>query len=132
VLSFSAREDEVVPRVAIESLARLRGAAIAGDEPRYADLSRRPLPLRGNATVDGEPATRALSLFDDATHRLLVEREGVSRFELPLERPFERRATPLERVNPIDRVHGQLVHFLESLRSGVPELADPEGFVTER
>jgi len=122
VLMPMARHDETFNNVATESLARVLGAAIVNGEPGYADLPVAEAPVRHNTPVDGAMATRALFVYEPATHGLMLERGGISRYEHPVRAPFQGHAeTTVE--NPVDASQAQMLHFLESWRSGVAEVA---------
>ena len=123
-MMFMARHDETLSNVATESLARAAGLPMVGAEPAYTDIETAATPLRDNATIEGDMLTRALYVHEPATHRMLLERTGESRYAHPVEPPFE-PAPPRDVRNPIDGAVGQMLHFFESWRSGAAEIAAP-------
>ncbi len=124
VLIPMAEDDEVVPNRATEALARAAGAEMVDADPVHTDLARASAPLAANVDVSSGRATRGVYRFAPASHSLLSRRMGTQGFAHPPEPPF----TPQDPVpvdNPIDAAVGQVLHFLESWRSGATEIAAP-------
>lgn len=122
LLIVSARHDETAPYVVTESVAQALGASIVDATAQHADLSTVRAPVRANAEADEGMVTRALFVHDVGAHDLFRNRRGVREIEPPVAAPFRRLPAPSILDNPIDAVHGQLVHFLLSWQSGAPEV----------
>ncbi len=119
-----AEDDETVPNSATESLARASGAPIVDVEPVYTDLAVEASPVSLNVELGGARFTRGLYRFAPADHGLLSRRRDEMNFVHPPEPPFVEQA-PVEIANPIDAAQAQLVHFLDSWRSGDAEITAP-------
>jgi len=124
VLMPMARHDENLHNIGTESLARAIGAEMIGDDPLYADIPVTTAPLRDNVSVDGEMVTRAVYVWDPASHGLMLYREDETVWAHPIAPPFAEgdRGTI---ANPIDEAQSQLMHFLQSFRTGTAEVVDP-------
>ncbi len=119
-----AEDDEVVPNNATEALARAAGAQIVDADPVHTDLARVSAPVTANVELSSGRATRGLYRFAPATHGLLSQRHDEQRFVHPPAPPFvPQDPTPVE--NPVDAAASQVLHFLESRRSGAAEIASP-------
>lgn len=125
VLMMMARDDETVNNVNTESLARAANIPILDAPPAYVDLAMANVPLRGNATVGGLSLTRGLSVFEPATHGLLLYRNTRYNWEHPVAPPFVPREPPDEFEGPIDDAQRQMLNFFETWRSGAAEVAAP-------
>ncbi|MCG8558028.1 MAG: hypothetical protein MJD61_22490 [Proteobacteria bacterium] len=123
VLAIEARHDEIVHNRWSEALGRALGCDFVGT-PRHLDTIRSvTAPVSNNYTAGSERATRALFEFAPATHELLLQTQGESRYQHPLEPPFAPK--PPEAVsNPIDRALGQLTFFFQSWRQGSTTVVD--------
>jgi hypothetical protein len=122
VLLLMGRGDERIPNVTTEGFAHVVDAAIVGGAPRYVGLNEARSPVSNNFVVDSAMRTRALTVYEPATHGFVLRRRGQQRYAHPVRRPFE----PIEPTvvsNPLDRAVVQTVHFVESWRSGVAEVA---------
>lgn len=118
-----AEHDETVPNSATEALARAAGAPILDATPVHTDLARETAPVSENVEIAASRYTRGLYRFAPATHGLLTNRTGEQRWAHPPEPPFV-ASEPVEVANPLDAALGQILHFLDSWRSGNAEI-DP-------
>jgi len=119
-----AEHDETVPNSATEALARASGVPIVDAEPAHTDLAMESAPLSLNVEVEGTRLTRGLYRYAPANHGLLTRRGDEATFAHPPEPPFvEQPAVVI--ANPIDDAQAQLLHFLDSWRSGNAEIAAP-------
>jgi dienelactone hydrolase len=122
VLFQMAVDDETVPNVGTESLARASGASIAGADARFTDLARVELPVRPSLMIGASSYVRTMTTFAPASHGLILANEGEAAFEHPPMPPFVER-TPAEPIaNPIVAAQEQIVRFFESWRGGTPEV----------
>ena len=74
--------------------------------------------------IGDRTVTRALYVYEPATHLLMTRRRDASRYAHPIAPPFE----PVPEVtidNPVDDAIAQMLHFLESWRGGSAEVAAP-------
>jgi hypothetical protein len=126
VLMQLARDDETVPNSATEALAHAIGMPISSGAPSSVDLERATLPIARNVTVADVLVTRALDVWEPATHGMLSWRRGESRFVPPLEPPFRQRPAPIGVENPVDAVQEQMRHFFATWREGHAEIAAHE------
>jgi dienelactone hydrolase len=126
LLMHLARDDETVPNSATEALARAIGMPIVGGAPRFTDLEPAAAPLSWNATVGEMMVTRALYVWEPATHGMLSSRGGESRFEPPLDPPFRRRAAPVLITNPVAQAQEQMRHFFATWLEGIAQIAPAE------
>ena len=126
LLLLMARNDETVPNVATEGLARAIGVPISGGAPEHVDLPTGMLPLRGNVAVGERLHTRGLHVYPEATHGLLIYREGAYRWMHPVAPPFVRREVETPVMNPVAAAQGQMLHFFETWRAGVAEITSLE------
>jgi dienelactone hydrolase len=122
VLFQMAIDDETVPNLGTEALARASGATIAGADPRYTDLVRVEAPVRPSLTVGIGAYMRTMTVFDPASHGLILSNGGAARVEHPPMPPFVERATPTPIANPIVDAQSQILRFFESWRGGMPEV----------
>ncbi len=122
VLFQMAIDDETVPNVGTESLARASGASIAGADPRYSDLARVELPVRPTLMIGSGAFVRTTTTFAPASHGLILGNDGEAAYEHPPLPPFEERPSPMTFTNPIVDAQTQIVRFFESWRSGSPEV----------
>ncbi|MBZ0122042.1 MAG: hypothetical protein K8H88_33920, partial [Sandaracinaceae bacterium] len=128
VLVQMARDDETVPNYSSEGVARPLGAVAIGGAARYTDLVMGTAPVRENLQLATERVTRAIAIFEPATHGLLSRRSDSQDWEHPVDLPFQALATPVPVANPVDEAVGQIVHYFETWRgAGGPEvrLASP-------
>ena len=125
VLMLMSRDDETVNNVNTEALARAAGIPILDAAPGYVDLAMANVPLRGNAVVGELSLTRGLTVFEPATHGLLLYRNTQHNWEHPVAPPFVPREPPDEFENPIDDAQRQMLNFFETWRSGAAEVAAP-------
>lgn len=111
-----AIEDESVPNLSTESLARVLGAPIAGASSRFVALSEATLPLDANFELPNSTtrATRVLVAFTPASHGMLLSRNGAENFEHPVAPPFVALPAPTTFTNPIDASQAQTIHFFET------------------
>ena len=124
LLMTMARHDETLHNLATEALARTVGAVIVGAEPAHADLLTSTAPVRDNLMIGDRMVTRALYVYEPATHPLMTRRRDVSRYAHPVAPPFE--TVPGVTIdNPVDDAIAQMLHFLESWRGGSAEVAAP-------
>jgi hypothetical protein len=116
ILLQMAIEDEAVPNLATESLARVLGASIAGAASRFVSLADATLPLDANFELPNSTtrATRVLVAFTPASHGMLLSRNGAENFEHPVAPPFVPLAAPTTFTNPIDASQDQTIHFFET------------------
>jgi alpha-beta hydrolase superfamily lysophospholipase len=121
VLLHMAEDDETVPNLSTEALARAIGMPMVGSTPSYVDLETAASPLSGNATIGPDVLTRAIVVYGPATHGLIDDREGTARWMHPPEPPFV-AAAPTPVANPIDAAQRQMQHFFETWRAGTPEV----------
>ncbi len=112
LLMMMARNDETVPNVSTEGLANAIGVT-STSETTYVELPRAELPIVDNVDVMGSPVTRALVVYENATHGLMEYRGGTRRYEAPVEPPFV-SADPAPVANPIDAALSQTLHFFAS------------------
>lgn len=125
VLMLMARHDETLHNFATESLARAIGVTMVGGAPMWTDVETGAVPLRGNVATDGSMLTRGLFVHEVGTHQMISHRTDVVELAHPIRPPFE-DVPPVEIANPVDAAQAQVLHFLESWRSGgVPELTAP-------
>jgi hypothetical protein len=124
VLFQMAFDDETLPNVATEALARAAGASIVGGMPRYTDLAMVEPPLVSNLVLGSARVTRGLTVFDPATHGLLSQRSSEASVEHPPQPPFVTVTPAVAVANPVDEAVGQLVHFFVTFRSGAAEIAE--------
>jgi dienelactone hydrolase len=117
-----AVDDETVPNLGTESLARASGASIAGADARYASLARVELPVRPGFRVGADTFVRTTTTFSPASHGLILGSEGSAAFEHPPWPPFVERASPEPIENPIVAAQEKIVRFFESWRAGTPEV----------
>jgi dienelactone hydrolase len=122
VLFQMAVDDETVPNVGTESLARASGASIAGADARYTDLMRVELPVRPSLMIGSSTYVRTMTTFAPASHGLILATAGAATFEHPPMPPFVERTPPETFDNPIVAAQEQIVRFFESWRSGTPEV----------
>ena len=122
VLFQMAVDDETVPNVGTESLARAAGASIAGADARHTDLARVELPVRPSVMIGSSAYVRTMTTFAPASHGLILSNGGAAAFEHPPLPPFVERATPLTFDNPIVAAQEQIVLLFESWRSGAAEV----------
>ena len=122
VLMQMAREDETLPNIATESLARAIELPIAGATPSYVELATDMLPLRNNIESDEGMLTRGLVVYEEADHSLGYLRTAVQTVERPVKPPFSQLEMPRSFANPIDESLSQVVHFFETWRSGTAEI----------
>ncbi len=122
VLFQMAIDDETVPNVGTEALARASGASIAGADPRYVDLARVELPARPTFMIGSSAFVRTTTAFSPASHGLILANGGEAAFEHPPLPPFVERASPMTFSNPIVEAQTQIVRFFESWRGGSPEV----------
>jgi len=123
VLFQMATDDETVPNLATESLARAAGATIANADARYTSMTRVMLPV--GATYDiggGTRVVRTMTTFAPSSHGLILSRGGEARVEHPASPPFVELASPRPIANPIVDAQGQIVRFFDSWRAGAPEV----------
>ena len=120
-----ALDDETLPNFATEGLARASGATIGDATPRFTDLLRETLPIAGNVRVGTAMFTRALVVYEPATHGLLSTRSDVHEYTHPVVHPFERLATPVDVANPVDAAVDQATRFFATWEVGVAEIAAP-------
>jgi hypothetical protein len=121
-LLLLARDDENVANETTEALAHALGAVIVGGDPRH-ELALKPVslnagePLSANFSAEGGDVTRALLVVEPATHRALMLKADVQRFEHPLSPPFEQldRAVAIE--NPIEALIAQIAFWFGSARA---------------
>lgn len=125
ILMMMARDDETLNNVNTESLARAASIPILDAPPAYVDLAMATVPLRGNATVGGLSLTRGLSVFEPATHGLLLYRNTRYNWQHPVAPPFVPREPPESFEGPIDDAQRQMLNFFETWRSGAAEVAAP-------
>ncbi len=125
VLMMMAHDDETLNNVATESLARTVGAVMVGGDARYTDLPTQAAPVRGNFAVAGTMVTRALYVWQPATHLMMISRHAMQNYVHPVAAPFQTLPAPTPVDNPVDAAIGQTLHFFESWRSGAAELAAP-------
>jgi pimeloyl-ACP methyl ester carboxylesterase len=125
ILMPMARHDENLHNVGTESLARALDAQMINDEPLYADVAIAESPLRDNVSVGGEMVTRAVYVWAPATHGLLQDRRGESVWAHPITPPFTAAEDPTRVDNPIDDAMSQIMHFLQSFRTGTAEVSGP-------
>ena len=121
-LMLMARNDETVDNQGSEALADALGAEISGGEPNYVlelpvHAVRPGATLSGNVAVDGGTVTRVLYVLDPATHDALIFEHGEQAYQLPLERPFVARSSPLSVDNPLAATAMQVAFFFESYRA---------------
>lgn len=124
VLFQMAYDDETLPNVATEALARAAGASMIGGPPRYTDLATVSAPLVSNLVLGSARVTRGLTVFDPATHGLLSTRSSEVNVAHPPQPPFMTITPPTPVANPVDDAVGQLVHFFVTFRSGAAEIAE--------
>jgi hypothetical protein len=122
VLMLMSRDDETMPNVSTESLARMIGVAMIGAEPRHVDLPTAAAPLRGNVTAGERTLTRGLTVAEPADHGLLLYVRENQNYEHPVTPPFETIDPPVSYDNPMVAAQGQILRFFESWRSGTPEI----------
>jgi dienelactone hydrolase len=122
VLFQMAVDDETVPNLGTEALARASGATIADASPRYVDLTRVTTPVRPSLDLGGTTWMRTLTTFAPASHGLILSTRGVATVEHPPTPPFVERASPAPIRNPIVDAQAQIVRLLASWRNGMPEV----------
>ncbi|GAB4214916.1 MAG: hypothetical protein OHK0013_40000 [Sandaracinaceae bacterium] len=122
VLFQMAIDDETVPNLGTEALARASGATIVNTDPRYVDLARVSAPVRPSLDVGGTSWMRTLTTFDPASHGLILSVRGTATVEHPPTPPFVERASPAPIENPIVDAQAQIVRLFASWRSGMPEV----------
>lgn len=125
LLMHMADEDETVPNVATEALARAAGVPMVDGDPVFTDLATATLPVSRNVAVGGEGVTRALVVWDPATHGMLMSRAGAHAWQHPPRPPFVRREPAAPVANPIDGAQAQMQHFFETWREGNAEIVAP-------
>lgn len=122
VLFQMAIDDETVPNVGTEALARASGASIAGDDARYVDLTRVELPVRPSLAIGSGMFMRTMTTFEPASHGLILSNGGEASWQHPPLPPFVERTPPTVIANPIVEAQGQILRFFESWRGGAPEV----------
>ena len=119
VLMQMAYDDESVPNVATESLARAIGMPMVSTSthpPRFTDLQTTASPVSDNVVYDtmNSQTTRALFTYDPASHTMLYLRTGESDFNHPVAPPFTHRMTPTTWNNPVDAAQDQMINFFNT------------------
>lgn len=122
VLMLMARHDETVHNVSTEALGRAIGVEMAGGDALYADVPSTVAPVRDNMEVAGGVVTRALFVYEGASHGLMLWRSGEQRVAHPVEPPFA-EVDPMAIANPVADAQAQALHFFESFRAGSAEVA---------
>jgi len=122
VLFQMAIDDETVPNLGTEALARASGATIAGADARYSDLSRVELPVSPSLAVGSGMFMRTMTTFEPASHGLILSNGGRASFQHPPVPPFVERTPPTMIANPIVDAQAQILRFFESWRAGAPEV----------
>jgi dienelactone hydrolase len=122
VLFQMAIDDETVPNVGTEALARASGATIADADPRHVDLVRVASPVRPSLDVGGTTWMRTLTTFTPASHGLILSVRGSASVEHPPAPPFVERTSPTPIENPIVDAQAQIVRLFASWRGGMPEV----------
>lgn len=125
ILMMMSRNDETVNNVNTESLARAAGIPILDAAPNHVDLMMDTVPLRGNATIGDLSLTRGLTVFEPASHGLLLYRNARQAWEHPVTPPFVARDPVNEFEGPIEDAQRQMLNFFETWRSGAAEVAAP-------
>ena len=126
VLLQMARDDETVPNVSTEGLARAIGGPMLGGAPRYTDLEESTeATLSRNYALGAMQLTRGMTVFEPATHGLLSRRMSSATVEHPPTPPFVTLATPRTVENPVDDAVQQATRFFETWRAGAPEITAP-------
>jgi dienelactone hydrolase len=127
VLMQMAENDESLHNVGTESLARAARIPMLDATPRYADVAMGMYPARANVElVDaGRMATRGLAVFAPASHGMLTSRRGAAEVEHPVVPPFREVSPSVMIDNPVDAAQRQMLHFFESWRMGMSEIAAP-------
>jgi hypothetical protein len=124
VLFQMALDDETLPNIATEALARAAGAEMVGESPRFTDLAMVSSPLVSNLVLGSARVTRGLTVFAPATHGLLSTRTAEASVQHPPEPPFVPVSPAVAVANPVDDAVAQLVHFFVTFRGGAAEIAD--------
>lgn len=123
VLMLMSRDDETMPNLSTESLARAVGVTMIGGEPAYVDVPVGEAPLRGNVERGEGAVTRGMAVHAPADHGLLLYHRDRQDYAHPVEPPFEPLAEPVTFDNPIRDAQGQVLRFFESWRTGgTPEI----------
>ncbi len=127
VLMQMALDDESLHNVGTESLARAARIPMLGASPRYADLATGMFPARANVALGDAAtmATRGLAVFTPASHGMLTSRRGSADVEHPVVPPFTDASPSVAIDNPVDAAQRQMLHFFESWRAGMSEIAAP-------
>ena len=100
-------------------------APILDAAPNHVDLMMDTVPLRGNATIGDLSLTRGLTVFEPASHGLLLYRNARQAWEHPVTPPFVARDPVNEFEGPIEDAQRQMLNFFETWRSGAAEVAAP-------
>jgi hypothetical protein len=140
VLVAEVWSDEWVPNEASEHLAVAMGLPElplaltmpppSGGTLRFVALPSVSAPLSGN--VAAGTRTAAFSVWFPAAHAMIRQRDAALVYEFDLPRvgeadPFPMRATPLDIVQPIDKLHLQYATFLSTAfqPGGTATIVDP-------
>ena len=126
LLLHMAIDDETVPNVSTEALARAVGMPIARADAAFTDLETAALPISENLVIDGRDVTRALVAWTPANHGLLTSRRDVRRWTPPITPPFVAREPVTPITNPVDEAQAQMRRFFATWREGATEVSAVE------